>query len=55
MTTTTTRLKNGRETWAMKAEDMQRLEITERIMNRWMYSVKLSDRKSNVELDLAWH
>ena len=40
----------GRETWAMKAEDMQRLERTERMMIKWMYSVTLSDRKANAEL-----
>ena len=38
------------ETWAMKAEDMQRLERIERIMIRWMCGVKLSDRKANEEL-----
>ena len=40
----------GSETWAMEAEDIQRLERTERMMNRWMCSVKLSDRKACVEL-----
>ena len=40
----------GSETWAMKAEDMQRLERTERMMIRWMCGVKLSDRKANAEL-----
>ena len=40
----------GSETWAMKAEDMQRLERIERMMIRWMCGVKLSDRKANVEL-----
>ena len=40
----------GSESWAMKAEDIQRLERTEWMMNRWMCSVKLSDRKANVEL-----
>ena len=40
----------GSETWALNANDMQRLERTERMMNRWMCSVKLSDRKANVEL-----
>ena len=43
----------GSETWAMKAEDIQRLERTERMMNRWMCGVKLSDRKANAEL-LSW-
>ena len=40
----------GSETWAMKAEDMQRLERTERMVIRWMCGVKLSDRKANTEL-----
>ena len=34
----------------MKAEDIQRLETIERMMNRWMCGVKLSDRKANAEL-----
>ena len=34
----------------MKAEDIKRLERTERMMNRWMCGVKLSDRKANAEL-----
>ena len=39
------------ETWAMKAVlDIQRLERTERMMNRWMCGVKLSDRKASAEL-----
>ena len=40
----------GSETWAMKAEDIQRLEITERMMNKWMCGVKLSGRNANAEL-----
>ena len=40
----------GSETWAMKAEDMQRLERTERMMVRWMCGVRLSDRKASAEL-----
>jgi len=42
----------GIETWAMKAEDMQRLERTERMMIRWMCGVRLSDRirKASAEL-----
>ena len=36
----------GSETWAMKAEDMQRLERTERMMIRWMCGVRLSDKKA---------
>ena len=35
----------GSETWAMKAEDMQRLERTERMMIRWMCGVKLSGKQ----------
>ena len=34
----------------MKAEHMSSLERTERMMNRWMCGVKLSDRKANAEL-----
>ena len=34
----------------MKAEDMQRLERTERMMIRWMCGVRLSDRKASAEL-----
>ena len=34
----------------MKAENMQRLERTERMMIRWMCGVKLSDRKASAEL-----
>ena len=34
----------------MKAEDMQGLERTERMMIRWMCGVKLSDRKASAEL-----
>ena len=40
----------GSETWAMKAEDMQRLERTERMMIRWMCGVRLSDKKTSAEL-----
>ena len=43
----------GSDSWAMKADDMQRLERTERMMIRWMCSVRLRDRKANVEL-LSW-
>ena len=43
----------GSETWAMISEDIHRLERTERMMNRWMCGVKLSDRKANAEL-LSW-
>ena len=34
----------------MKADDMQRLERTERMMIRWMCCVELSDRKASAEL-----
>ena len=40
----------GSETWSMKAEDMQRLERTERMMIRWMCGVRLSDKKTSAEL-----
>ena len=39
----------GSETWAMKAEDMQKLERTKRMMIGWMCSVN-NDRKASVEL-----
>src|SRR5664279_5657489 len=40
----------GSETWAMRVEDMQRLERAERMMIRWMCGVTLKDRNSNEEL-----
>ena len=40
----------GSETWAMKVEDMQRLERTEKMMIRWMCGVTLKDRKTTEEL-----
>ena len=40
----------GSETWATKADDIQRLERAERAMVRWMCGVKLKDRRSNREL-----
>jgi len=40
----------GSETWAMKVEDMTRLERTERMMVRWMCGVSLRDGKSSEEL-----
>ena len=43
-------LMYGSETWAMKAEDMQRLERTERMMVRLMCGVTLRDRKRSEEL-----
>ncbi len=33
----------GSETWAMKVEDMQRLERAERMMVRWMCGVNLKN------------
>jgi len=38
----------GTETWAMKVDDMKRLERSERMMVRWMCGVSLRDRKSSV-------
>ena len=38
------------ETWAMKVEDMRRLERAERVMVRWVCGVILKDRKTNEEL-----
>lgn len=43
-------LMYGSETWAMKVEDMQRLERTENMMIRWMCRVTLGDRKTSEEL-----
>ena len=40
----------GSETWAMKVEDMERLQRTERMMVRWMCGVTLKDRNSSKEL-----
>jgi hypothetical protein len=40
----------GSETWAMRVEDMNRLERTERMMVRWMCGVTLKDKKCNMEL-----
>ena len=40
----------GSETWALMAEDMQRLERTERMMIRWMCGVRLRDRKASAEV-----
>ena len=37
----------------MKAEDMQRLERTERMMIRWMRGVRLSDKKASAELHVS--
>ena len=41
----------GSETWAMKKDDMQRLERTERMMVRWMCGVTLKNRTSSAELN----
>ena len=38
------------DTWAMKAEDMQRLERTERMMIRWMCGMKPSDMKATMQV-----
>ena len=40
----------GSETWAIKVEQIQRLERTEMRMVRWMCGVSLRDRKPNEEL-----
>ena len=37
----------GSETWAVKVDDTQRLDRTERMMVRWMCEVTLRDRKSS--------
>jgi hypothetical protein len=41
----------GSETWAMKVEDMQRLQRAERMMVRWMCGVTLRDMLSSKELN----
>jgi hypothetical protein len=41
----------GSETWAMKVEDMHRLERTERMMVRWMCGVTLKNKVSSAELN----
>lgn len=40
----------GSETWALKAEEMARLDRTEMRMIRWMSGVKLRERHTNLEL-----
>jgi hypothetical protein len=40
----------GSETWAMKLDDVHRLERNEMVTVRWMCGVTLKDRKSNLEL-----
>jgi hypothetical protein len=42
----------GSETWAMKVEDVQRLERTEKMMIRWMCGVTLKDKKRSHDLRL---
>ena len=43
-------LTYGTETWAMKAENLQSLERTERMMARWIGGVSLKDRKCSMDL-----
>ena len=38
------------ETWPMRAEELWRMERTERMMIRWMYGVTLKDRCKSEEL-----
>ena len=40
----------GSETWALRVEQLQQLERTERMMVRWMCGVSLKDRKRSQEL-----
>ena len=40
----------GSKTWAMKVEDMQRLERAEKMMIRWMCRVMLKDGKTSEKL-----
>jgi hypothetical protein len=40
----------GSETWAMKVDDVQRLERTEKMMIRWMCGVTLKDMKNSYDL-----
>ena len=40
----------GTETWAMKADDLKSLEMTERMMVRWMCGVSVKDRKRSEDL-----
>ena len=41
------------ETWAMKVEDMQRLERTEKMMIKWLCGATLQDGKTSEELRLT--
>ena len=45
-----TELLYGSETWAMKVEDMNKLERAERSMLRMMCDVSFKDRKSSKEI-----
>ncbi len=40
----------GSETWAVKEEDLRRLERNDLMMVRWMCGTKFKDRISSVEL-----
>ena len=40
----------GSENWQVKAEDMNRLETTERMMIRWMCGVTLKEKIRSVDL-----
>jgi len=40
----------GSETWAMKVNDMRRLERAENTMLRWMCDLTLRDKKLTAEL-----
>jgi len=40
----------GSETWPMKVEHKLKLNHTEMSMIRWMYGVKLNERKKSEEL-----
>src|SRR6201993_4330220 len=40
----------GSETWAVRVEDMRRLERAERVMVRWMCGVTIKARKPTEEL-----
>ena len=48
-------LTYGTETWAMKKENLQSSERTERMMVRWMCGVSLKGRKRSMDLySLLW-
>jgi hypothetical protein len=44
----------GSETWAIKVEDMQRLERAEKMMMRWMCGMTLKDGKRVRSLEKGW-